>query len=383
VDASSIIDTLKGAVPGAAYEAAPSVDFATIYVPAASLVDTCRALRDTPSLGFNVLVEVTAADYLPRDPRFEVVYHLLSIPNKARVRLKVRVGANEVNGVVPTVQSVWPAAGWPEREVWDMFGIVSSGPSSLAIDMTYDKMRLEEAIKKIAGNELSPTDIIQGPSGSQGPSEVRYRAHVAFSTVNDILQNLEQVHNRRKALVYVSDGYDFNPFQESRLGFTDPNSPFKPLPKSADLTVAMRRSIRVGPHAGRPLEELGITPDERHFMTKRDLLEGNVDLIRHAAEILSAKPIHTLSVEPLKRKNSRGVRVTCKSKIRTANELENISYLNINIDGQFYPTISVENGSIEREPIILKGRNRKAQLLVQAFDGKNDLVAACRYKFED
>jgi VWFA-related protein len=109
----------------------------------------------------------------------------------------------------------------------DMFGIVSSGPSSIAVDMTYDKARLEDAIKRIAGNELSPTDIIQGPSGSQGPSEVRYRAHVAFSTVNDILQNLEQVHNRRKALIYVSDGYDFNPFQESRLGFTDPNSPFQ------------------------------------------------------------------------------------------------------------------------------------------------------------
>src|SRR5436309_3584660 len=108
----------------------------------------------------------------------------------------------------------------------DMFGIVSSGPSSIAIDMTYDKMRLEEAIKKIAGNELSPTDIIQGPSGSQGPSEVRYRAHVAFSTVNDLLNNLDSVHNRRKALIYVSDGYDFNPFQDARLGLMDPNSPF-------------------------------------------------------------------------------------------------------------------------------------------------------------
>src|SRR3989454_51163 len=108
----------------------------------------------------------------------------------------------------------------------DMFGIVSSGPSSIAIDMTYDKARLEEAIKKIAGNELKPSDIIQGPSGSQGPSEVRYRAHVAFSTVNDILQNLETVHNRRKALVYVSDSYDFNPFQDARLGLMDPNSPF-------------------------------------------------------------------------------------------------------------------------------------------------------------
>lgn len=109
----------------------------------------------------------------------------------------------------------------------DMFGIVSSGPSSIAIDMTYDRNRLDEAIKKIAGNELKPTDIIQGPSGSEGPSEVRYRAHVAFSTVEDTLTNLEKVHNRRKALVYVSDGYDFNPFQDARLGNMDPNSPFQ------------------------------------------------------------------------------------------------------------------------------------------------------------
>jgi VWFA-related protein len=108
----------------------------------------------------------------------------------------------------------------------DMFGIVSSGPSSIAVDMTYDKSRLDEAIKKIAGNELKPTDIINGPSGAEGPSEVRYRAHVAFSTVYDLLNNLDSVHNRRKALIYVSDGYDFNPFQDSRLGLMDPNSPF-------------------------------------------------------------------------------------------------------------------------------------------------------------
>ena len=131
MDASSIIDTLTGAVPGAAYEAGRSVDFATVYVPAAVLTETCRALRDTPSLRFNVLIEITAADYLPREPRFEVVYHLLSIPNRARVRLKVRVASNEIDGVVPTVQSVWPAAGWPEREVWDMFGIVFAGHGDL------------------------------------------------------------------------------------------------------------------------------------------------------------------------------------------------------------------------------------------------------------
>jgi VWFA-related protein len=108
----------------------------------------------------------------------------------------------------------------------DMFGIVSSGPSSIAVDMTYDKTRLDEAIKKMAGSELKPTDIINGASGAEGPSEVRYRAHVAFSTVNDLLNNLDSVHNRRKALIYVSDGYDFNPFQDARLGLMDPNSPF-------------------------------------------------------------------------------------------------------------------------------------------------------------
>jgi len=108
----------------------------------------------------------------------------------------------------------------------DMFAMVSSGPSSIAIDLTYDRNRLDEAIKKIAGNGLKPDDIINGPSGAGGPSEVRYRAHVAFSTMNDTVAELEKVHNRRKAVVWVSDGYDFNPFQDARLGTMDPNSPF-------------------------------------------------------------------------------------------------------------------------------------------------------------
>jgi VWFA-related protein len=98
----------------------------------------------------------------------------------------------------------------------DMFGIVSSGPSSIAIDMTYDHKRLDEAINKISGAGLKPDEIISTPDGSQGPPEVRYRAHVAFSTAYETLQHLEQVHNRRKAFIYVSNGYDFDPFSKSR-----------------------------------------------------------------------------------------------------------------------------------------------------------------------
>jgi VWFA-related protein len=98
----------------------------------------------------------------------------------------------------------------------DMFGIVSTGPSSLSIDLTYDRKRLDQAITKITGSGLAPKDILDVPEGAQGPPEVRYRAHVAFSTANDIINNLAQVHNRRKAFIYVSNGYDFNPFQETR-----------------------------------------------------------------------------------------------------------------------------------------------------------------------
>jgi VWFA-related protein len=98
----------------------------------------------------------------------------------------------------------------------DMFGIVSTGPSSIAIDPTYDRKRLKEALNKISGAGLAPKDILDTPEGAEGPPEVRYRANVAFSTAYDMLQQLEQVHNRRKAFVYVSNGYDFDPFPKTR-----------------------------------------------------------------------------------------------------------------------------------------------------------------------
>jgi VWFA-related protein len=107
----------------------------------------------------------------------------------------------------------------------DMFAIVSSGSSSISVQLTYDKKRLDEAINKIMGSELKPDEIING-MGSNGLSELRWRSHVAMSTVTDLLENLEKVHNRRKAVIYVSDGYDFAPFRDARLGLMDPDSPF-------------------------------------------------------------------------------------------------------------------------------------------------------------
>jgi VWFA-related protein len=98
----------------------------------------------------------------------------------------------------------------------DLFGIVSTGPSSIRVDLTYDRSRLYGAMEKITGDALNPEEIIRAPAGPQGPTELRYRAHVAFKTARELVANMEEVQNRRKAVIYFSNGYDFDPFPESR-----------------------------------------------------------------------------------------------------------------------------------------------------------------------
>jgi VWFA-related protein len=99
----------------------------------------------------------------------------------------------------------------------DMFGIVSTGHSSISEQLTYDRQVLESAIKRIHGGGLRPREIIEGAQGPQGPAELRHRAHVALSLAYEQMRNLEKVQNRRKAVIYISSGYDFNPFEQSRL----------------------------------------------------------------------------------------------------------------------------------------------------------------------
>jgi VWFA-related protein len=99
----------------------------------------------------------------------------------------------------------------------DMFGIVSTGYSSISEQLTYDRQVLESALKRIQGGGLRPREIIEGAQGSQGPTELRHRAHVAFQLAYEQMRNLEKVQNRRKAVIYISSGYDFNPFAQSRV----------------------------------------------------------------------------------------------------------------------------------------------------------------------
>jgi len=97
----------------------------TIYLDRGSLREACALLRDEADCAFNFLSDITCVDWFPAEPRFEVVYHLLSIPKKERVRLKVRLYSD--NATVESLTSVWPGANFFEREVFDLFGVRFTG----------------------------------------------------------------------------------------------------------------------------------------------------------------------------------------------------------------------------------------------------------------
>jgi NADH-quinone oxidoreductase subunit C len=129
MDAQALVDRIREAAPGARAEAGAATDQPTLYVDREALEAVCLTLRDAPGLRFDFLADITAVDWFPKDPRFEIVYLLASLGLRQRLRLKVRVPGTDPR--VPTVSTVWPAAAWAEREVFDFFGIVFDGHSDL------------------------------------------------------------------------------------------------------------------------------------------------------------------------------------------------------------------------------------------------------------
>jgi NADH-quinone oxidoreductase subunit C len=129
MDASAIVAALEKLVPGSGAEALPSVDQPTILVPAGQVTAVCAALRDDPVLQFTALVDIVGVDNLPGEPRFEVNYSLVAVDVPARLRVKVRVRGDQP--ALPSVVGIWPAAGFLEREVWDLFGVAFDGHPDL------------------------------------------------------------------------------------------------------------------------------------------------------------------------------------------------------------------------------------------------------------
>jgi NADH-quinone oxidoreductase subunit C len=97
----------------------------TITLDHSAIREACAILRKGSDCAFDFLSDITCVDWFPSDPRFEVVYHLLSLGKKERVRLKVLLRA--ASPTVESLTAVWPAANFFEREIFDLFGVRFSG----------------------------------------------------------------------------------------------------------------------------------------------------------------------------------------------------------------------------------------------------------------
>ena len=130
----------------------------TAVVDRSAITGVLRFCRDDPALRFEVLMDLTAVDYLKYPGRedglrFEVVYHLYSLTHNHRLRLKVPVEEGEA---VPTAVLLWPIANWFEREVWDMFGIRFEGHPDLRRLLMYEEFQGHPLQKDYPINKRQP-----------------------------------------------------------------------------------------------------------------------------------------------------------------------------------------------------------------------------------
>jgi len=98
----------------------------------------------------------------------------------------------------------------------DLIAVLSTGPSFIELGLTYDKKLVAETAKKIRGSGYLPSEIFKMLENSQGPGDIRNKAQMAFYTAYNLLADLENITNRRKAVIYISTGYDFDPFAAGR-----------------------------------------------------------------------------------------------------------------------------------------------------------------------
>lgn len=158
-----------------------------------------------------------------------------------------------------------------------------------------------------------------------------------------------------------------------------PTTPFRKLPKGAELIVAMRRSVRVGPNAGSPLEEFGVAPDVLHYMTKRDLLSDNVDLLARAARLLRQRPSYRLSVTPVSGDGPRRLLVTAASKVPAAKSRLQIARVDLYVDGRPVRSIDAVDGTVPPTEVeIAQTTTARPGIDAEAWSRAGTLVAVWR-----
>lgn len=122
------VDALLRKFPGAVSRVDEEVLWPCVRVELSSLLEVTKFLRDEPSLDFDYLTCVSGVDYPERSPRFDVVYHFVSLKHRSILQLKVGVAETDV---VPSLAFAWQSADWNEREIFDLFGINFSGHPDL------------------------------------------------------------------------------------------------------------------------------------------------------------------------------------------------------------------------------------------------------------
>jgi len=123
-----VIDAAKKALGDTIVDVKNHVGEITLTVKRDQIANVLKLLRDTPGLEYQQLMEIAGVDYPDRPERFEVVYQLLSLTKNRRLRVKV---STDEAAPVPSVTGLWPVAGWLEREVFDMYGVLFAGNSDL------------------------------------------------------------------------------------------------------------------------------------------------------------------------------------------------------------------------------------------------------------
>jgi NADH-quinone oxidoreductase subunit C len=129
MDLEGLTNKIKNNFPESVLEVSNFRDENTFVLRTEDVLPICRFLHDDPELAFDFLTDLCGVDHYPREPRFEVVYHLCALNSRSRLRLKTSLlGATpRLNSVV----SVWKAAGWMEREAFDLLGITFDGHPDL------------------------------------------------------------------------------------------------------------------------------------------------------------------------------------------------------------------------------------------------------------
>ncbi len=129
----------------------------TVVVTADAWHQVAEALRDDPECDMDLLVDLTAVDFPDRDPRFEVVAHLLSLAKGHRLRIKTQVGnADGTDAEVASLTDLWASANWMERECYDMLGVRFGGHPDLRRILLYPEFEGHPLRKDYPAHRAQP-----------------------------------------------------------------------------------------------------------------------------------------------------------------------------------------------------------------------------------